>query len=381
LTEVYLYKTGKYMKRYKFNNTIAVASIALLPALIFSACKKNNTVAPAQTPIATTGVVSIFAGSGASGATNGKGGAASFNTPQGVAVDASGNVYVADQGNNEIRKITSAGVVSTFSGTIAAGFTNTSTIGVPAAFSGPAGVAVDAAGNVYVADFVNNQIREINAATGAVTTLAGGGLTNGTTIGTKSGSANGTGAAALFNGPSGVAVDATGNVYVADFNNNLIREISPVGVVTTLAGSKAGKANGTGTAATFNGPRGVAVDAAGNVYVADANNNLIREISPAGVVTTLAGTGAAGNASGAATASTFHYPSGIAVDAAGNVYVADAVNNLIREISNGTVTSVAGSGYLSITGPFNAPVGVAVDANGVLYVANDNGYVIQKVTH
>jgi sugar lactone lactonase YvrE len=360
------------MKRYKFNNTIAIVSIALLPALIFSACKKNNTVAPLPTPIQTTGVVSIFAGSGASGATNGTGTAAAFNYPQGVAVDASGNVYVADQGNNQIRKITSAGKVTTLAGTLVAGSTNATAIGVSALFSGPTGVAVDAAGNVYVADFGNNQIREINVTTGATTTLAGG---------SKSGSANGTGTAALFNGPAGVAVDATGNVYVADFNNNLIRKIAPGGIVTTLAGSSAGKANGTGTAATFNGPRGVAVDAAGNVYVADANNNLIREITPAGVVTTLAGTGAAGNTSGAAAASTFHYPSGVTVDAAGNVYVADAVNNLIREISNGTVTSVAGSGYLSITGPFNAPVSVTVDANGVLYVANDYGNVIQKVTH
>ncbi len=244
------------MKRYKFNNTIAIVSVALLPALIFSACKKNNTVAPSPTPIQTTGVVTTFAGSGAPGATNGTGTAASFNYPQGVAIDASGNVYVADQGNNQIRKITSAGKVTTLAGTLVAGSTNATAIGVSALFNGPTGVAVDAAGNVYVADFANNQIREINVTTGATTTLAGG---------SKSGSANGTGTAALFNGPAGVAVDAAGNVYVADFNNNLIRKIAPGGVVTTLAGSKAGNANGTGTAALFNGPRGVAVDAAGNV--------------------------------------------------------------------------------------------------------------------
>jgi len=360
------------MKRYKFNNTIVIAVSAFLPALIFSGCTKNNPVAPLPTAIQTTGVVTTFAGSGVAGSSNGTGSAASFYYPEGIASDANGNnFYVADQGNNEIRKISATGAVTTLAGTLVAGNTNATTIGVAALFNGPTGVALDGAGNVYVADFGNNLIRKIVPSTGAVTTLAGSG---------KAAATNGTGTAAAFNGPAGVTVDPlSGNIYVADFNNNLIRKITPAGVVTTFAGSGvAGNANGTGIAATFNGPRSVAADAAGNVYVADANNNLIREITPAGVVTTFAGTGAAGNTSGASSASTFYYPSGVAVDATGNVYVADADNNLIRKISAGTVTSIAGSGYLVLNGTFNGPTGVVVNTAGV-FVANTYGNLIQKV--
>lgn len=362
------------MKRYTYNNILATASLAVL---IFSSCsKKDNAITANPTPIQTTGKVSTLAGSGAFGSTNGTGKAAAFNYPNGVAVDATGNVYVADQGNNQIRKITPAGAVTTLSGTLIAGYTNTSAIGVPASFNGPTGVTTDALGNIYVADFGNNLIRKI-ASTGAVSTLAGGG----SATGTKSGNTNDVGTKALFNGPAGVAVDAAGNVYVADFTNNLIREITPAGVVTTLAGSgKAGSTNGAGTAASFNGPRGVAVDAAGNVYVADANNNLIRKIDATGNVTTYAGSGKKGNTGGNGTAASFNYPSGVAVDAAGNVYVADAVNNLVRKISpTGDVSALAGSGYLSIVQPFNGPASVAVDATGNVYVANDNGNIIQVI--
>lgn len=358
------------MKQYILNKAVVILFTAFLPAILLSACKTNNVTIDAPTAITTNGVVTTLAGSGTAGSGNGTGTAASFSNPNGVALDAAGNVYVADQANNLIRKITTVGVVTTLSGTLTSGSSNATVIGAIASYNGPTGVAVDATGNVYVADFGNNQIRKI-ATTGAVTTLAGS---------TRSGNANGTGTAAGFNGPAGVAVDAVGNVYVADFNNNLIRKITAAGVVTTLAGSTAGNANGTGTAASFRGPRGVAVDAAGNVYVADANNNLIRKITAAGLVTTLAGNGSAGNSSGAGTAASFYYPSGIAVDAAGNVFVADANNNLIRKITpDGTVSSVAGSGFLSLKMPFNGPVAVAVDAASMLYVADAYRQIIQKI--
>ncbi len=358
------------MKQYILNKAVVIVFTAFLSAMYLSACKTNSVAPDAPTAITTNGVVTTLAGSGTAGSSNGAGVLASFSNPNGVALDPTGNVYVADQANNLIRKITAAGTVTTLSGTLTSGSSNATVIGAIASYNGPTGVAVDATGNVYVADFGNNQIRKI-ATTGAVTTLAGG---------TRSGNANGTGTAAGFNGPAGVAVDAAGNVYAADFNNNLIRKITAAGVVTTLAGSTAGNTNGTGTAASFNGPRGVVVDAAGNVYVADANNNLIRKVTAAGVVTTLAGNGSAGNASGAGTAASFYYPSGVAVDAAGNVYVADANNNLVRKVAtDGTVTSVAGSGYLSLKTPFNGPVGVAVDAAGMLYVADAYRQIIQKV--
>jgi len=270
--------------------------------------------------ISPLGMVTTIAGSGLQGSANGTGTSASFRFPQGVTVDAAGNVYVADTNNQLIRKISVGGVVNTVI---------TQAIGI-AAFSAltffyPHGVAADAAGNVYVADTDNNTIDKITPE-GIVTTFAGNYYTTG--------SANGTSTSASFNSPGGVAIDAAGNVYVADSGNNLIRKITPDGVVTTLAGSGLqGSANGTGTSASFYDPTSVAVNASGIVYVSDSGNNLIRKISPDGVVTTLAGTGLPGSANGTGASASFNYPQGIAVDAAGNVYVADAANNLIRKIT------------------------------------------------
>ena len=218
-----------------------------------------------------------------------------------MAVDSSGNVYVADTWNHRIRKISPAGVVTTF-----------------AKFRSPEGVAVDSRGYVYVAD---TSIRKISPA-GVVTTFAG----------SSEGYMDGTGTAAQFNRPNGVAVDSSGNVYVADTWNNRIRKISPAGVVTTLAGSSYGYMDGPGAAAKFLNPEGVAVDSSGNVYVADDGNNRIRKISPAVVVTTLAGS-SYGYMDGPGTAAKFNNPTGVAVDSSGNVYVADYSNNRIRKIS------------------------------------------------
>jgi sugar lactone lactonase YvrE len=212
-------------------------------------------------------VVTTLAGSGTSGSANGNGTAASFNRPGGVAVDSSGNVFVADAGNNLIRKIDT---------------------------------------------------------TGNVTTLAGSGA---------GGSANGSGTAASFYNPWGIAADSSGNVYVADKNNNLIRKIDSIGNVTTLAGSGAvGSVNGPATTASFYGPEGVAVDLTGNVYVADTGNNLIRIIDTSGWVSTLAGTGVSGSTNGQATSATFSFPWGIAVDSSENIYVVDSWSFLIRKI-------------------------------------------------
>jgi streptogramin lyase len=242
-----------------------------------------------------------------------------------VAVDAAGNVYVADTNNYTIRKISPDGFVTTLAGTAGSpGSADGS--GAAVSFNFPAGVAVDAAGNVYVADTDNHTIRKITSA-GVVTTLAGTALSQG--------SADGIGAAARFDYPQGVAVDA-GNVYVADRDNYTIRKITSAGVVTTLAGTAGnqGPTDGTGAAARFDYPHGVAVDAAGNVYVADTDNHAIRKISPAGVVTTLAGAASnRGSADGPGATAGFNSPYGVAVDAAGNVYVADTSNHLIRKIN------------------------------------------------
>ena len=218
------------------------------------------------------GVVMTLAGTaGSNGSTDATGSAARFYVPYGIAVDSPGNVYVADFYNNTIRKITAAGVVTTLAGT-AGSNGSTDATGSAARFYVPRGVAVDSSGNVYVADTNNSTIRKITAA-GVVTTLAG--------LAGSNGSTDATGSAARFYNPFGVAVDSSGNVYVADFSNFTIRKITAVGVVTTLAGSAGttGSADGTGSAAGFNIPLGVALDSSGNVYVGDSGNFTIRKIT------------------------------------------------------------------------------------------------------
>ena len=349
-------------------------SSLLLAVTLIAACKKGNSPASNSSNPVTNVIVSTFAGSGGQGNTNGTGTAVSFFLPTNVAVDATGNVYVADSGYRLIHKISPAGVVTTLAGSGSYG--NANGTGTTASFNWPYGVAVDATGNVYVTDSDNNLIRKISPA-GVVSTLAGNG----------EGATNGTGTAASFNNPWGVAVDAVGNVYVADSDNNLIRKISPAGVVSTFAGSGVqGNTNGTGTAASFFDPWGVAVDATGNVYVADTGNSLIRKISSTGVVSTLAGNGVQNKINGTGTAASFYWPGGIAVDAAGNVYVADTQNNLVRKISPvGVVSTLAGSGALGnangtgTAASFNHPTGIAVDAAGNMYVADTYNNLIRKI--
>jgi hypothetical protein len=330
--------------------------------------------------ITSSGVVTTLAGTAdSSGSTDGTGAAARFDTPYGVAVDGAGNVFVADYDNNTIRKITLSGVVTTLAGSAADSAGSADGTGAAGRFCGPNGVAVDGAGNVLVADYWNDTIRKVTPS-GVVTTLAGSaGL---------SGSADGTGAAARFFLPVGVAVDGTGNVFVAD-GNNTIRKITPTGVVATLAGSAglSGSADGTGAAARFCRPSGLAVDGVGNVFVADNENNTIRKVTPSGVVTTLAGSaGLSGSADGTGAAASFSWPQGVAVDGAGNVFVADSQNNAIRKIStSGVVTTIVGvaSGMSAgnLPGPLPAsilsPSGVAIDAStGKLYITLDDAVMV-----
>jgi len=275
--------------------------------------------------------VTTFAGMvGVIGLANGADSLSSFNKPFSVAADASGNIFVADAGNNVIRKITPDGTVSTFAGTGVAGADD----GIQATFNSPLSVATDQAGNVYVADYGNDLIRKITA-DGTVSTIAGKKGVSGT--------ADGPDTTARFNLPESLAVDAAGNIYVADNGNNKIRKITAAGVVSTLAGnSSVGNANGNGASASFHSSFGITVDAAGNVYVADAGNNMIRKITPDGTVSTFAGSGIKGAGNGTGTQATFNTPAGLAVDVAGNVYVSDENNNLIRKISPvGVVSTLA----------------------------------------
>jgi len=346
-------------------------------ALFISACSKkndpgsnNNQVIPPGTPTVIT-----YAGTGLPGGVDGTKQHASFSGPTGIAINADGFLFVADKQNNAIRLISPQGAVNTIAGTGKTGFSNTPG---SVTFNFPNAAAVDGSGNVYVADQDNSVIRKIDI-TGVVTTFAGDG---------RAGAKDGNDTAARFNVPTGIIADAKGNIYVADNGNNLIRKITRGGAVTTLAGSGLrGSANGLGAVASFNQPTAVAIDSSGNVYVADAGNNLIRKVASNGLVTTIAGSGHAGSENGVGTSASFNAPAGIAVDSHGNLYVGDSNNNVIRKIApDGTVTTLAGTGVAGnadgvlTSAKFNSPQGVAVDQFGRVFVTDTGNSDIRMIT-
>jgi sugar lactone lactonase YvrE len=333
--------------------------------------------------------VATLAGNGSASfldGTGGPNGTAAFNHPTGLAPDDAGNVYVADQFNNLIRKIDSAGNVTTLAGNGDAGFVDgTAGLNGSAEFNQPAGVALDRAGFLYVADSFNNRIRKLEG--GQVSTLAGNGTFGGVD---GDGGPKGT---AEFAGPSGAAVDGAGNVYVADEFNNCIRKVTSAGEVTTIAGTidgGAGFADGDAGIGQLNRPAAVALDAAGNLYVADSYNNRIRKVDPSGNLTTVAGNGDAGDTDGTGGPSgtaAFDTPGGVAVDAAGNLYIADSANNLLRKIDpRGNVSTLAGTpaaGFADGSGSaaqFSNPTGVAVGASGEIYLGDSNNNRVRIVS-
>jgi sugar lactone lactonase YvrE len=347
-------------------HTAVRCSFLLLLGL--AACKKDNPSEPT-----TYATVSTLAGTGIFGFVNGPGVTARFSAPQDLAIDSQGTLYVAESDNNCVRKITAAGVVSTLAGGAHLGY-----VDGPAAsafFNNPTGVAVDAHGMVYVADQYNHCIRRISPA-GVVTTLAGTGI---------GGYVDGPAATAQFAYPQHVAVDAQGTVYVADTYNSCLRKISPSGVVSTLAGSgRPGYVDGTGLAASFASLGGLALDKQGTLYVAEYSTGRIRRVSPAGVVTTLAGTGQRGYVDGPARTAQFNGLAGLAIDAQGTLYIAEQDGNRLRQLTtDGTVRTLAGtgtSGHLdgaAGTAQLGGPTGLALDAAGTLYFSERNQYIRQ----
>ena len=332
-------------------------------------------------------LISTIAGNGTAGF-SGDGGQATVAEIQyayGIAIDATGNIYIADQANCRIRKVNTNGIMSTVAGTGAFGYSGDGGQATAASMGDPSGVAVDAAGNVYIADANNARTRKITIGTGIISTVAGNG------VGGFSGD-GGQATAAEVNGNSGIWIAANGTMYIGDMSNQRVRKVTTAGVISTYAGNGTGGFSGDGgqaTAAELNGPDQITTDAAGNLYISDYSNNRIRKVTTSGVISTYAGTGVAGyNGDNIqATAAQINGVECSAIDAAGNLYLAD-LNERIRKVAaTGVITTVAGTGVAGYNGDgiqattaeLNLPTRVAVDNAGNIYINDEINARIRKL--
>jgi len=333
-----------------------------------------------------TGIITTVAGNGTAGYTGDSALAAFVGLywPIAVAVDASNNLYISDCLNNRIRKVNlSTGYIVTIAGDSSAGYSGDNGLAINAKLSYPAGITVDGNKNVYICDFGNAVIRKISAATGIITTVAGNGL---------SGYAGDGGPAvnAKLLAPSGIAVDASGNIFIADEGNNRIRRIAAsTGIITTVAGNGTAGYAGDGNfaaSAELDGPQDIFIDASNNLYIADLNNDVIRKVNATtGKITTVAGNGTAGYSGdgGMATSAKLHSPMGICVSATGNVYIADQLNNVVREVSaTANVTNINTTSFQLVPNPNNGKFSILFNSlNGVydINVYNVEGQVIYHI--
>ncbi len=334
-------------------------------------------------------VITTVAGNGTFGY-GGDGGAATvaeLYNPYGIAIDAAGNLYIADIGNNCIRKVNTSGIISTVAGNGTAGYSGDGGQAINAELSDPQAVAVDTSGNLYISDTGNSRIRKVST-TGIITTIAGNGTAGYSGDG---GAAN----VAELHSPIGLTCDVAGNLYIGDVSNNRVRKVTISGIITTIAGNgTAGFSgdNGQAILAELYQPIGVAFDAVGNLYIADNVNERIRMVTTSGIISTIAGNGTQSYSGdgGLATAAEFHNPYGIAVDTAGNLYIADKGNNRIRKVNTaGIISTFVGDGTQGYSGDggqaTNAelyfPAGVALDATGNLYISDNQNNVIRKITN
>jgi sugar lactone lactonase YvrE len=331
--------------------------------------------------------ISTLAGNGTAGYSGdgGAGKAALLHEPYSVAVDGAGNVYVADEYNARVRKISATGVISNFAGD---GLYGAFTGGVAATATSlldPYGVCVDKDGNVYIADNDADAIYKVNTA-GIITSVVGNGIE------CHSGD-GGPATAASLNRPRGVAIDLAGNMYIADYSNDCIRKVDASGIISTYAGTTYAGYGGDGGPASAAGllnPTGVAVDVHGNIYIADQGNIRVRKVDASGIISTIAGNGTPGpyGDGGPATAANLDVPWGVTVDAAGFVYIADQGNSRIRKIdASGTLNTVVGSAGWGYTGDGGAataaklgwPSGITFDAAGNMYIADYGANEVRKV--
>ena len=333
-------------------------------------------------------IILTVAGNGVPGY-SGDGGpatSAELYLPYGVAVDGSGNLYIAGYFDHRVRKVSPTGTITTVAGTGVGGFSGD---GVPAASSQlyfPRVVVADASGNLYIADSANHRIRKVSAG-GIITTVAGTGSWGYSGDG-------GPATSARLNYPYSVATDGAGNLYIADSGNSCVRKVSPGGIITTVAGIDGywgySGDGGPATSAQLNQPAGLAVDGSGNLYIADEDNNRIRKVSSGGIITTVAGTGVGGFSGdgGSATSAQLSGPFSATVDGSGNLYIADMKNHRIRKVSpNGIITTVAGTGMGGFSGDggpatsaqLNEPSAAAPDASGNIYIADHSNHRIRLV--
>ena len=335
----------------------------------------------------TAGMITTAAGTGGGifGGYGGDGGAAiraQLKSPRGVAADGAGNLYIADTGNYRIRKVDAAGVITTAAGTGERGYGGDGGAATAAQLRSPMGVAADGAGNLYIADENDQRIRKVDAA-GVIATAAGTGERG-------YGGDGGTAVRAQLDSPSGAAADGAGNLYIIDSGNHRIRKMDAAGVITTAAGPGDAGDGGTAVQVQLRYPPGVAADGAGNLYIADSSNHRVRKVDAAGVITTAAGTGERGYGGdgGAADQARLDSPSGVAADGAGNLYIADSGNNRVRRVNAaGVIAAVAGTGERGYGGDggaadqarLSSPAGVAVDGAGNLYIADSGNYSVRKV--
>ncbi len=365
---------------------LCVAVVALLSGLPAALAAPPPQLVP-QSAVTRSSVITTFAGNGfaTSGGDGGQAAAATLNTPADLAVDTTGNVYIADAFNHRIRRVAPDGVITTLAGTGEAGADGDGGPATDARLRTPLGVALSADGVLYIADTYNHRIRAVTA-DGIISTIAGTGE-----AGFSGDGGPATDAQLAY--PTGIAIAPDGAVYIADTRNHRVRKLAADGAITTVAGAGAPGFSGDGgpaTLARLNSPRGVAVSADGTLYIVDRENRRIRMVADDGRITTVAGNGSSGfnGDRGDAVTASLRAPYGVAVDALGNVYIADSFNHRVRQVSpSGTIDTVAGGDLFGFSGDgwpagqaaLHYPLGVAVDIAGNLYIADSFNHRVRKV--